>query len=92
MSGDDGKKNIEQKISAAWVRLNEAAVKRNMEISVIESDDQPYVKQRWMVWVKPSNVEWALPRGQYGAIGADPVEAMENLSKMLEEGNLEQNG
>jgi hypothetical protein len=89
---DDAKINIDQTISSAWARLNEAASKRNMEISVIESDEQPPAKQRWLVWVKPSNQKWALSRGQYGAIGVDPADAMDNLTKMLEGGNLEQNG
>lgn len=89
---EDGSNNVERTISSAWERLNDAASKRNMEISVIESDEQPPAKQRWLVWVKPSNQKWALARGQYGAIGVDPADAMENLTKMLEGGNLEQNG
>ena len=78
---DETQKEVPSPIFGAWDRCAQAAEIHGMEISRLETDEHPS-GQRWMAWVKKHNGE--LARGQYGAIGMTPQEALDNLASMLE--------
>lgn len=78
MSEDE---NAQSPIFPAWDRCETAAGLHGMEISRLETDEDPS-GQRWIVWVKNRNSD--LPHGKYGAIGLSPQEALENLASVLE--------